>query len=205
MLVALGCKPAEDPPAFENASAASVRVDFPPEHRADDQAVNDLVLETIQAATSGDYATFRLLWSAREEPITETEFRRAWQATRSVTIRALIKARFPDHPSVARMGYAAGETVYVAYAQVALDPDLMPTRTKRDMIIMVVREHDTWKLALPPDDVRENVKRLVMAAAEKGPLAGGTAPATLVGTNGAPGETDRLGDTSGEKETPPSP
>ena len=72
----LSCSREDVPP--ERPTPTPVRpgpVVFPPQTQADDPAVNDFVLRATQTCAEGDYAAFRLLWSAREEPLAESVLR----------------------------------------------------------------------------------------------------------------------------------
>ncbi len=127
-------------PSIENV------VNFPPEVRAEDESVNEFLLETITTCLEKDYEAFRLLWSARDEPMTEEEFKRGWQANPKVTVKAIQKMRSSE-----------GEIVYGIRALVELDPNKVP-EPQRDVVLLFVKEQGKWRLARPPRSLAKVMK-----------------------------------------------
>ena len=150
-------------------------VDFPVGIRSDDPSVNDFLMEAIRTCVAEDYEAFRLLWSAREEPIAEPRFRRAWRACRKVSVQELKKIKLVRTGDGTKDAQGKmEEIVYVVRGHVRLDPNEVP-EPERDIILLLVRENEKWRLATVPRKVKESLVSEV-AGAEKGP--GGTEPAT---------------------------
>jgi len=126
---------------------------FPQSLRTDDASVNEFVAHSMRTCANGDYDSFRLLWSAREEPLERREYERGWKAVQEVTIRALERVRLaPDE----KRGETESRTVYAVYADVRLDPEQTPAQqeTERHVVLVVLREHDQWRLAKAPQSLR---------------------------------------------------
>ncbi len=119
---------------------------FPDSLRADDESVNEFFMSIIKTCKEGDYETFRLLWSAHEEPITLQEFQRGWQADPKVTVLDLRRMRTEE-----------GEVVYLLRALVKLDPDLVP-EPERDVVLLFRKEHGQWRLARAPKSAAKVMK-----------------------------------------------
>ncbi len=130
---------------------------FPDEVRVEDASVNDFLERAMEDCASGDYDKFRLLWSARQEPLPRDEFEQGWQAVRQIRIRALQRVMLapdPDHE------LDQGETVYAFLADVALDPMHRAGQREpnREVVLMVIREHEQWRLARAPKPMRTWIK-----------------------------------------------
>jgi hypothetical protein len=148
-------------------------LDFPTELRADDPTVNEFLIQAIQTCVDQDYDAFRLLWSAREEPISEQEFKRGWQANPKVYIKDLRKGPTEE-----------GEEFYAVRALVRLDPDMVP-EPERDIVMLLVKEGGKWRLAAAPRNVVKFMKGNANGASDEtadeanppsGPPTPGTAP-----------------------------
>jgi len=160
------CRRAEDraddeinPKSEKPAARQSVFV-FPEELHVADKAVNEFLREAMTISTSGDYNAFRLLWSAREEPMPRDEFEHGWSAVQEIRIRAFEKAHLAAGPS---SNGDDPEAVYAFYAEVRLDPTHLVGQRKpeRQIILMLVREHDQWRLARAPQSMRTWLKEKV--------------------------------------------
>jgi hypothetical protein len=139
---AAGCAKKESTKATPTPSPEPIGLlDFPAELRAEDPTVNEFLIQAIQTCVDEDYDAFRLLWSAREEPISEQEFKRGWQANPKVYIKDLRKGPTED-----------GEAFYAVRALVKLDPAMVP-EPERDIVMLLVMEDGKWRLATPPRDV----------------------------------------------------
>lgn len=134
-------------PPSEPARRVEAELVFPAELRVADAAVNDFVAEALRTCASGDYHTFRLLWSARTEPLPREEYERGWKAVQRVEVMALRQVRDTE----------TQETLYICRAHVALDPsELSPrTETQRDVVLAIVPEQGAWKLAPAPPVLRD--------------------------------------------------
>jgi hypothetical protein len=160
----VGCTSKSDEKDNRSAeeSRTSVRKDdvlvFPDELRLEDDAVNEYVRNAMKTCAAGDYELFRLLFSARDEVLPREEFEKGWQAVREIRVTRLQKVMLaPDE----KQGRAANETVYALLADVSLDPEHPAARNepKREVALMIVREHDEWKLAKAPRAMREWLRK----------------------------------------------
>jgi hypothetical protein len=171
-----GCRREEETAKSEPVPAQAARPQpadvlvFPNEMRVEDDSVNVFLERAMAVCTTGDYQAFRLLWSAREEPLPQDEFEEGWQAVREIRIRLLEKVLLaPEAGSEAGID----RTVYAVYADVRLDPEHTAGRREpeREVVLMLVHEHDDWRLAEAPKSVRTWVKE--KASASSAPDAGG--------------------------------
>lgn len=146
----------------ENGPAAPERkeeiVVFPSWLRVDDATVNEFVRKALAQCAAGDYDAFRRLWTARQEPLPRGEFEEGWQAVQRINVRALEKVMLTgdaDHD------HADAETVYALLVEVSLDPTRRAGQREphRDIVLMLSRERDQWRLARPPKTMREWIKK----------------------------------------------
>lgn len=160
MLVCMtwACEPDAPPPVIPSNEPKAVEsgpeLAFPDELRVTDKAVNDFLDHAMRLGASGNYDEFRLLWSARDEPLSRAEYDEGWQAVRTIRIRALERVQLasgdgPAPPTV--------DPVYAAYAEVELDPTQKAGKreARRKVICMLVQEHGEWRLARAPKPLRE--------------------------------------------------
>ena len=130
---------------------------FPDDLHVEDDAINDFVTRAMNSCAGGDYQTFRLLWSARKEPLPRSEYEQGWQAIQEIRIRALQEVILAaEPPSTAD----TGENVYVILAEVRLDPTHPAAKDepRRDLVLMLVLEHGEWRLAQAPKSMRAWIK-----------------------------------------------
>ena len=149
---------------------------FPDELRVDDGSVNELVGRALSACGSEDYEAFRLLWSAKESPLPREEFEQGWHAVVSIRVRGLEKGFLDADPSAGR---DERETVYALLAEVSLDP-AQPAGQKqpqREVVLMLARERDEWRLAKAPKAMRDWIKQKQSSA----PPIDSSAPAVAGG------------------------
>ena len=155
----LGCRPDsdsshrdDDADEVQPVSARAV-LNFPQELMVADATVNEFVTEAMKTCAGGDYDSFRLLWSAREELITKREYERGWRAVLSMDIRALKEVKLA--PDAAR-GETETRTVYAVLAHVAFDPAQTADQqdVERQVVLVVLREHNAWRLGKAPRDLR---------------------------------------------------
>lgn len=131
---------------------------FPSGLRVDDATVNEFVRKALAQCAAGDYEAFRRLWTARQEPLPRGEFEEGWQAVQEIKVRALEKVMLAgdaDHD------HADPETVYALLVEVSLDPARRAGQREpnREIVLMLSRERDEWRLARPPKSMREWIKR----------------------------------------------
>ena len=127
---------------------------FPDDLRVEDPAVNDYVRLAMTTCAGGDYELFRLMWSAREEVLPRDEYEQGWQAVREIRLTRLEKVMLAPNE---KQGRTTAQTVYALLADVSLDPEHPAARNEpnRQVALMIVREHDDWKLARAPRTMRE--------------------------------------------------
>ena len=166
VLVAPGCgKEEPEGPKLTPTPSPVGLVDFPAELRAADPSVNDFLCEAFQTCASRDYEAFRLLWSVREDPISEQEFIRGWQTDPRVSIKDLKKMRTPE-----------GATVYAVRALVEFDPGTV-LEPNRDIVLLLVKENGKWRVAGAPRSLTKAMKSDAQPDSDAGRPTD-TAPAT---------------------------
>ena len=132
-------QPAEPPPKADESP-----IDFPPAVQSDDPTVNQFVRQITETCVRGDYEEFRLLWSVREDPFPRQEFERGWKALEKVRVLAVQKRKTLE-----------GQDLYYIHTRVELD-DSVP-EPARDVVLLIVRENDRWRLAKAPAHLRKKV------------------------------------------------
>lgn len=156
-------------PAAEEKEPTSVLV-FPEQLRIDDESVNRFVARAMTTCASGEYDAFRLLWSAREQPLPRSEYERGWQAVRKIQIRLVQKVELTQAPHKGSADTqptdAEPETAYVLYAAVHLDPTFQAGRRKsdRDVILLIRKEQQSWRLARANKKMRGWIKKKMQAS-----------------------------------------
>ena len=147
------------------------RVHFPQALRVQDHLVNELVEKAMNACADGDYHAFRLLWTARQEPMPRREFDNGWEAVTRIEVLALepIKlAASVDKPQPADDRNPAKQAdAYAIFAKVQLDPNSRPGALEphRTAITVIIKESGEWKLAHAPKAVRRWLREKVGPAA----------------------------------------
>ncbi len=146
----------EPPDPIEHAEDFLV---FPDELRVEDESVNAFVHKVMHTCASGAYDAFRLLWSAREEPLPRDEFQQGWQAVKGIRIRALKKLKLAGEPASGPAG--TEQVVYAIDALVEFEPTYQARRLQedREVIMMFIREHHAWRLARAPKAVRTWIRK----------------------------------------------
>jgi len=156
---------------------------FPRKLHSDDERVNRFVEKAMMTCAAGSYDDFRVLWTAEQEPLARAEYDAGWEAVRLIQVRAL------EPVKVARdtEGGEVLEKKYVLLAEVRFDPEHPAGRKtpEREVVVLLTREQDRWRLARAPARIRTWVRRLVSGEATADSAAEGTDPA---------GDTDNLAD-----------
>ena len=139
---------------------------FPDALKVDDDSVNRFVTHAMTVCASGRYEAFRLLWSAREEPLPRGEYERGWQAVQRIRVRLVQKIKLAGRKGEASNA-AAPQVAYVVCAAVHLDTSLLAGRRKpdRNVVVLVLQEQGEWRLARAPAKVRKWVKARLEASA----------------------------------------
>ncbi len=135
---------------------------FPDAVRVQDASINDFLERAMKDCAGGDYDRFRLLWSARQEPLPRDEFEQGWQAVRQIRIRTLQKVILAPDPD---RNLDRGESVYAFLADVTLDPMHRAGQREpnREVVLMILREHEQWRLASAPKPMRKWIKEQAAA------------------------------------------
>ena len=144
---------AESSPDSAEADQPKTVFVFPEELHVDDDSVNTFVNRAMNTCAGGDYEAFRLLWSAREDPLPRDEFEEGWKAVQEIRVRGLEPARLAADPSA---GFPEPRLVYGVLADVAFDPTHRAAREEpqRRVVLMLTREHDEWRLGRAPKSMR---------------------------------------------------
>ncbi len=121
-------------------------VSFPDDFTCDDPAVPEFLKSAVKACVDQDYELFRSMWSVKEEPISEKEFIRAWQANPRFQLTDMQQMKTPE-----------GEIVYAVRAHVSLDPNEVP-EPERDVVLLIVNESDKWRLRKAPRKLAKMMK-----------------------------------------------
>ncbi|MCB9850901.1 MAG: hypothetical protein H6817_09385 [Phycisphaerales bacterium] len=130
--------------AHGDANSADSLVVFPESLKTDDPTVNAFIERAIKVSMAEDYESFRLLWSALEQPLGEQEFRLGFRAARKITILDVEKRRTRDD-----------EIVYLVHCLIELDPNRIPetrrdVKPQRDVVLLLRKEGEQWRIATPP-------------------------------------------------------
>lgn len=167
-----GCGETEEPRAaskLEDSAPKSPGIlIFPDELRVKDESANRFLAHAMKVCGDGQYEPFRLLWSVKEEPLPRGEFDQGWQAVREIRIRAFQEVLLADENQGPT---PTGETVYVVFADVSLDPKHRAgeREPQREVALMLMREKGNWRLAKAPPKIRNWLKNLPQ---ENGPVRG---------------------------------
>jgi len=174
-----GCKPSTSQESLSTPSPspspddpAATLVEFAPGFECDEPAVPELLTKAVRACIDQDYEAFRLLWSAREDPISEKEFIRAWRASPKFTLKEMHKMKTPE-----------GEVFYAVRAFVSLDPNEVP-EPERDIVLCVVNESGQWRLKKAPRKLNKLLKKIDEAEGENTNHDSTTPPPVEASTNG---------------------
>ncbi len=126
---------------------------FPDELRVADASVNEFIERAMLDCATGDYGKFRLLWSARQDPLPRGKYEEGWQAVREIKIRAVKQVILAPEMDAE---LTEGGTAYAVLADVSLDPTLRAGQNEphREAVLLIVREHEVWRLAEAPRALR---------------------------------------------------
>jgi hypothetical protein len=138
-----GCDPEDAGPSRDRDRKPEPLIVFPEALRPEDANVSAVVRRVIDSCVRGDYEEFRLLWSAKQDPLPRDAFERGWRAVRQVTVLQLQKFR----------RRAEDDIVYGVHARVELDESV--PEPVRDVVLLLVREADQWRLAAAPKSLQE--------------------------------------------------
>ncbi len=130
-------------------------LEFPPDLRTDSTAVNEFIDRAMRVCAAGNYDNFRLLWSAREEPLPRGDYEQGWHAVTRVRIRAVEKVMLASAEK-SKPNDGEPEAAFAVCAEVLLDPQRLAGRSepKRTAVVLIVAEADGWRLTRAPKEVR---------------------------------------------------
>lgn len=137
-------------------------VSFPQELNVTDSSVNAFVKSTLESCATGQYESFRSVWTAREGPISREEFEKGWHAAKSIRVRAMEKVKLATDASTSGSDSAASPQIAYALAiDLSLDPEqqIGQRKPERQVVLLVTREKDEWRLARAPKGMREWIKK----------------------------------------------
>jgi len=165
--LSIGCERKEEattadkPSADTSTNELHAPLIFPPALKVEDETVNEFLTHAMSVCGRGDYSAFRLLWSAREEPLPRDEFKRGWSAVQRIRILILQPVKLPKKNETG--GEESLELVYAVCADVQLDADQIGRQHDPDrrVVLLIVREKDSWRLANPPRELRDWVREQV--------------------------------------------
>lgn len=164
--VFLGAGPACDrdgaPAATPPPEPPRARLIFPDSLRVAEEDINLFVRNTLSQCAAGDYDAFRSIWTAKQKPISREEFQEGWHSVDKVEVQALQKALVELDENSPR------ETVYVLLVAVSLDPNRKAGKREplREIVLMIVREHDQWRIAGAPKEMRKWIKDSISHASQ---------------------------------------
>jgi len=160
-----GCRREATPPAGGETTGRPDKpkaeiVVFPEKVQVADSSINDFVRTALAQCAAGDYDAFRRLWTVRQEPPPRGEFEEGWRSAREINVRALEKGLLAGGEE---KDPAGPETVYAMLVEVSLDPTRRAGQRapNREIVLMLSRERDEWRLARPPKAMREWIKKRV--------------------------------------------
>ena len=129
---------------------------FPDSLRVPDEDVNMFVRSALGLCAKGDYDSFRSLWSAKQEPLSRSEFEEGWEAIDRIEVRGLQRVLL-----AAEDGGNATTPVYVLLVNVSLDPTHKAGKREplREIVLMLVHELGQWRIAAAPKPMRDWIKK----------------------------------------------
>lgn len=160
MLACAGCRDKQDASSKAETKTVSDKTGaellFPDALRVADDSVNQFVRTALTQCAKGKYEAFRALWSARRDPISRGEFEEGWHAVHRIEVKGLQKVLLESDPNA-----KASEPVYVLLVEVALDEAARVGQREplREIVLMLVKEHDQWRLAAAPKEMRDWIKK----------------------------------------------
>jgi len=149
----------------------SATVSFPSELQVDDSAVNGFVQVTLAKCITGQYEALRSVWTARESPISREEFEKGWHAAKEIRVRALEKVKIAVDETKADSAEPP-QKAYALVVDLSLDPEqqIGQRKPERQVVLLLTRESENWRLARAPKNMREWVKKKLDAEDSKSPL-----------------------------------
>lgn len=166
---------------------------FPTAMRVADGEVNEFVDQAMRLCAAGDYEPFRRLWSVHEEPISKSEFTSAWESVAEIRLLALEKVRIkstqpassgspsadappstfdagaigdPSDPAAQpNVSVVDGYALMAAVVQLEDDPQAPDPATpgRHEVVLVLTRENEGWKLARAPKPIRTWIKQKVQS------------------------------------------
>ncbi|MBI1825794.1 MAG: hypothetical protein HYR83_05355 [Planctomycetes bacterium] len=123
---------------------------------------------TLENCATGQYESFRSVWTAREAPISREEFEKGWHAAKSIRVRALEKVKLAtDVPTSDLEATAFPQIAFALAIDLSLDPEqqIGQRNPERQVVLLITREQDGWRLARAAKNMREWIKKKLEAGA----------------------------------------
>ena len=152
-----GCRRTENnlpTPEPEPEAAREELIAFPYELHVADADLNEFVMQALRICLAGDYEAFRLLWTAKQEPVARAQFDFGAYAVKQIRVLALERLR----------DQADDSTIYLFCVRIEFDTERMPAEVEpsRTVVLLALWEADAWRLARAPKELR----RWILARAE---------------------------------------
>jgi hypothetical protein len=132
------------PIVVTNPDAPAPTVDFPPRWHAKDASLNAFIASALKIAAEGDYEGFRQLFGAAYPPTGRQEFQRVWHAVQDISVAGL----YGDRPDPEK---------YFLHAVVRRRGEDRKGRRKLDVVVMLYRESDRWRLGPATREIEEAI------------------------------------------------
>ena len=144
-----GCRRTENnlpAPEPEPEAAREEFIAFPSELHAADADINEFVMQALRTCLAGDYEAFRLLWTAKQEPVARAQFDFGAYAVKQIRVLALERLR----------DQADDSAIYLFCVRIEFDLERMPAEVEpsRTVVLMALWEADAWRLARAPKELR---------------------------------------------------
>lgn len=122
-------------------------VDFPQRWRSRDPSLNAFIEQALDICARGNYDGFRALFGTAFPPPDQSNFERVWKAVRGIRVTGLYRGHGnpPD---------------YYLHAVIEYREEDRKGRTERDVVVMLFREADQWRLGQAPPEIIRDVRRI---------------------------------------------
>lgn len=137
------------------------RLAFPESLRVDDESVSAFVERALVEVAGGDYELYRLLWSVKDEPSPRNDYEQRWHGVTDIELRGLRRIILTNGK-----GTPGDDPSYALLADFTFDPADPPAQREplRDVVWVVVKEQENWRLSKPPKAVKRWLREQVAAA-----------------------------------------
>lgn len=129
-------------------------VEFPESLQCSDPTVNAFIREALQTCVDGQYESFRSLFGTSYTPTGYEDFERLWKRVFSIRVAGLTQA-------------AENPPRYYMQVGVTYREEDRRGRSEREVIVMIYREGDHWRLAPAPSEALERFEALTTQPADQ--------------------------------------